>query len=120
MLRVRENLRPGASSRGIVGGLVDAVEALLDAGDAVTRRKRANRIYADLAAERISHERAALELQALNKRQHGGWLRRQLEAFQATPGGLGLGRERRSQAARAGAATPRTRTPSVTTPAGEP
>lgn len=54
--------------------LLDALEAFLDAGDAVRRRKKANRIYKDLANERISHPRAALELQALNKRQKGGWL----------------------------------------------
>jgi poly-gamma-glutamate synthase PgsB/CapB len=54
--------------------LVAGLEAFLDAGDAVKRRKQANRIYRDLVAERISHERAALELQKLNKRQKGGWL----------------------------------------------
>jgi poly-gamma-glutamate synthase PgsB/CapB len=54
--------------------IIDAIEAFLDAGDAVRRRKKANLIYKDLANERISHPRAALELQALNKRQKGGWL----------------------------------------------
>lgn len=54
--------------------LNNALEAFLDAGDAVKRRKQANQIYKDLVAERISHERAALELQHLNKRQKGGWL----------------------------------------------
>jgi gamma-polyglutamate synthase len=54
--------------------LFEAVEGFFDPGDAVKRRRRANRIYKDLAAERISHERAALELQKLNKRQKGGWL----------------------------------------------
>ena len=84
--RVRQGLRAQASTRGVMAVLIDALEAVLDAGDAVTRRKQANRIYADLAAERIGHERAALELLALHKRQHGGWLRRQIEAFQSTPG----------------------------------
>jgi len=54
--------------------LVEFLEAFLDAGDAVKRRKKANQIYQDLAAERISHDRAVLELQVLNKRQKGGWL----------------------------------------------
>ncbi|MDX8406061.1 MAG: hypothetical protein R8K50_07910, partial [Mariprofundus sp.] len=54
--------------------LLDAVEAFLDAGDAVTRRKTANQIYRDLIDERISVERAVVELQLLNKRQKGGWL----------------------------------------------
>lgn len=49
------------------------LEAFLDAGDAVKRRKLADQIYQDLIDERISHERAALELQAINKRQKGGW-----------------------------------------------
>ena len=53
--------------------LAEYLEALLDAGDAVKRRKRANLIYQDLQDNRISHQRAALELQALNKRQKGGW-----------------------------------------------
>jgi poly-gamma-glutamate synthase PgsB/CapB len=119
MLRVRESVRPQASSRGFVASLVDAVEALLDAGDAVARRKQANRIYADLAAERIGHERAALELQALNKRQHGGWLRRQLEAFQSTPI-LGLATERRAGGAGTRATPARARSRSVASPAGTP
>ena len=55
-----------------------ATHTFLDARDAVKRRKKANQIYRDLAAERISHELAALELQALNKRQKGGWLKHRL------------------------------------------
>ncbi len=55
--------------------LNDALEAFLDAFDAVRRRKRADRIYQDMVDERISHERAAVELQRLNKRQKGGWLK---------------------------------------------
>lgn len=54
--------------------LANTLEAILDAGDAVKRRKIANKIYRDLAEQRISHERAAIELQTLNKRQKGGWL----------------------------------------------
>lgn len=52
------------------------LEGWLDAPDAVLRRRKANRIYADLASERISHARAALELQELTQRQKGGWLYR--------------------------------------------
>ncbi|WP_338848905.1 hypothetical protein V8J88_08175 [Massilia sp. W12] len=50
------------------------LESWLDAPDAILRRRRANRIYTDLAAERISHARAARELQDLTQRQKGGWL----------------------------------------------
>jgi len=53
--------------------LAEFIEAFLDAGDAVKRRKLANQIYKDMIHKRISHERAAVELQQLNKRQKGGW-----------------------------------------------
>jgi len=53
--------------------IIDALEAFLDIGDAVKRRKTADRIYKDMITERISHERAAMKLKELNKRQKGGW-----------------------------------------------
>ena len=56
-------------------------EAFLDAGDAVRRRKVADRIYRDMITQRISHERAARELKSLNSRQKGGWLAEALSAF---------------------------------------
>ncbi|MCU7906738.1 MAG: hypothetical protein KZQ76_13015 [Candidatus Thiodiazotropha sp. (ex Epidulcina cf. delphinae)] len=49
-------------SLGLLARFLDTVEACLDSGDAIRRRKLANRIYRDLQNERISHERAALEL----------------------------------------------------------
>lgn len=61
-------------SNGWKERMIDAVEAFLDAGDAVRRRKRSDRIYDDLVTRRISEARAALELQALTRRQKGGWL----------------------------------------------
>ena len=39
--------------------LIDSIEAFIDAGDAVKRRKEANRIYRDLVNERISRQRAS-------------------------------------------------------------
>ncbi|MBX7494624.1 hypothetical protein K3172_02000 [Qipengyuania sp. 6B39] len=54
--------------------LVTATEAFIDAGDAVRRRKAADRIYDALIAEQISNQRAAAELKALTSRQKGGWL----------------------------------------------
>ncbi len=51
------------------------IEAFLDAGDAVRRKKKAMQIYKDMVTQRISHERAALELKRINKRQKGGWLK---------------------------------------------
>lgn len=61
-------------STGWVEKVLSAIEAFFDAGDAVKRRKLSNVIYEDLVSERISHARAALELQSLNQRQKGGWL----------------------------------------------
>lgn len=58
---------------GFLISIVDAIEAFLDIGDAVRRRKTADRIYKDMITERISHERAAMTLKELNKRQKGGW-----------------------------------------------
>ncbi len=83
MARVREELNAST-----VGGsrwferVVSVLENLLDSGDSVRRRKQANRIYRDLIAERISQERAAVELQKLNQRQKGGWLLKRLRATQ--------------------------------------
>jgi len=54
--------------------ILQLVEDFLDAGRAVARRKTADRIYRDLVAGRISHHRAAAELQSLSKTQQGGWL----------------------------------------------
>jgi len=54
--------------------IIEWLEAFQDASDAVRRTKQANKIYKDLIHQRISHGRAALELNALYKRQKGGWL----------------------------------------------
>lgn len=82
MLRVREGMatRP---HRHWLERVADALEAFLDAGDAVRRRKRADQIYRDLIAERIGQDRAVLELQALNKRQQGHWLSARLAPYLA-------------------------------------
>lgn len=63
-----------AVHRSRLARFLDVLEVLLDSGDAVRRRKKADHIYADLASQRISQERATMELQKLNKRQKGGWL----------------------------------------------
>ncbi len=63
--------------------IIDIIEAVLDPGDAVRRRKKANKIYKDLIAERISQTRAVAELQALTSRQKGGWLMKKIKAIQA-------------------------------------
>lgn len=86
MHRIRERMRGGTNTKSKFGVAVTAVEGLLDAGDAVKRRRTANRIYKDLAAGRISYERAAYELQGLNKRQKGGWLVEKLRSAQSLLG----------------------------------
>jgi hypothetical protein len=58
---------------------VDWLEKFLDAGDAVRRRRLADAVYRDLVDERISEERAIVEIKRVNARQKGGWLRKQLD-----------------------------------------
>jgi poly-gamma-glutamate synthase PgsB/CapB len=67
--------------RNLVTRCIDVIEAFLDAGDSIRRRKAADRIYRDLITERISRHRAALELQTLVRRQKGGWLGDKLYRF---------------------------------------
>lgn len=75
MHKVRERLNAvSQSTGGRWDKAIETLEKFLDSGDAVKRRKKANQIYRDMISERISHERAVLELQYLTKRQKGGWL----------------------------------------------
>lgn len=67
-----------AGGAGFWRWIADRIEALLDGGDAVKRRKRADVIYRDLAYERIGQQQAVVELQLLTKRQKGGWLYKRL------------------------------------------
>jgi len=71
---VRVAMRAGGGDEGMISQFVSAVEGVFDAGDAVRRRKKADRIYDDLVSQRISLERASFELRELTKRQKGGWL----------------------------------------------
>jgi Mor family transcriptional regulator len=80
MKEIQHNLDTGRSV-GLLAKVLGGIEAFLDSGDAIRRRKLANRIYRDLQNEHISHERAALELQALNKRQKEGWLKQRAFAL---------------------------------------
>ncbi|NOT57941.1 MAG: hypothetical protein HOP18_25335 [Deltaproteobacteria bacterium] len=75
MHKVRDSLTAvSQSTGGRWDKAIETLEKFLDAGDAVKRRKKADEIYRDMISERISHERAVLELQYLTKRQKGGWL----------------------------------------------
>ena len=72
--QVKQELYKSPGHRGLLIPLLNFVEAFLDAGDGVRRRKAANRIYKDLAKARISHDQAVMALREVNKRQKGGWL----------------------------------------------
>ena len=78
MKEIKAGLHVVRKTGGLTAKLISGIEASLDAGDAVRRRKTADKIYKDLIAERISLERAVVELQYLTKRQKGGWLQDQL------------------------------------------
>ncbi|HRY16012.1 MAG TPA: hypothetical protein P5330_09105, partial [Candidatus Competibacteraceae bacterium] len=75
---IRARLQTQAGHSDILHRVADSIEAFLDAGDAIRRRRMANRIYRDLADERISRARAARELRELIRRQKGGWLEQRL------------------------------------------
>lgn len=60
-------------------GAISAIEKFLDVGDAIKRSKRAKVITNDLIDQRISVNKAAYELQKLNKKQKGGWLLEQIK-----------------------------------------
>lgn len=72
----REALGHGASKPRSwpVRVALSTVERVIDPFDAILRRRRADRVYADLGAGRISHRDAADLLRGLTKRQKGRWL----------------------------------------------
>lgn len=80
MSEIRQSMQLQRST-GWLEQFIGAIEGFFDAGDAVKRRRIANQIYADMVTQHISHARAAVELQALNKRQKGGWLYADLQKF---------------------------------------
>jgi poly-gamma-glutamate synthase PgsB/CapB len=84
LTRRLSQINQGADLNGkqttIFDTLVGYVEAFLDPGKAVRRRKISEQIYRDLSEHRISTERAVFELQRLNKEQKGGWLRQKVNS----------------------------------------
>ncbi|MGB7346944.1 MAG: hypothetical protein WBD20_22160 [Pirellulaceae bacterium] len=54
--------------------MLERSEQLVDLNDSLRRRDTADKIYKDLANQRISRQRAVVELRDINKRQKGGWL----------------------------------------------
>ncbi|WP_284123876.1 hypothetical protein [Parerythrobacter aestuarii] len=71
--------KEGGWLSGLGSAMLEFAEAFIDAGDAVRRRKAADRIYKALIAEQISSQRAATELKKLTSRQKGGWLAKDLQ-----------------------------------------
>jgi gamma-polyglutamate synthase len=86
MQQVDEQIR-AASASGWLDSLLGLLEGVIDATDAVRRRRRANLVYRDLAARRIGEARAVVALHALTQRQKGGWLKQSmLGAWRRTRG----------------------------------
>ena len=81
-----------ASDEGVlakVGAvIVSFLEAFIDAGDAVRRRRKTDRLYKALIAEQISSQRAAAELKKLTSRQKGGWLASDLKEWSGRLSGM--------------------------------
>ena len=67
----------------VISWVFDATEVFLDAGDVVHHRRLADRIYRDLTDERISFQRAAVELRELVRQQKGSWLERRVQGWLA-------------------------------------
>jgi hypothetical protein len=76
--QVQESLQTTVRRQGLLDWVFKTVEQFMDISDALRRRKKADQIYRDLEKERISRQRAVMELRALNKRQKGGWLSEKL------------------------------------------
>ena len=63
--------------------ILGRAEQVADLNDSVRRRDLADLIYQDLADQRISRQRAVVELRKINKRQKGGWLGKKSKAKSA-------------------------------------
>lgn len=63
----------------VLDASVNLLEGALDVFAAIRRRRIADKVYRDLAAQRISRPRAAQVIQSLNAHQKGGWLWKWLE-----------------------------------------
>jgi poly-gamma-glutamate synthase PgsB/CapB len=75
--KINENTNIQKSHK-LIDKLINGLEDFLDAGMSIKRRRRTERIYQDISDQRISLDRACVELQRINKEQKGGWLKRRL------------------------------------------
>ena len=64
-----------SSTQKMKDWIIDNAEQYLDVNDSLQRREHADLVYHELAACRISRQRAIMEMRKINKRQKGGWLK---------------------------------------------
>ncbi len=69
------------TKRDTLDRVASVFESAIDYLDAVRRYRLSRQIMDDLAARRISHGRASLEMRTLVKRQKGGWLAKSLRKW---------------------------------------
>lgn len=58
---------------------LNGLEAFLDAGDAIKRRKKADKIYQAVLDNLISYDKASVELAKITQAQKGGWLKAKMQ-----------------------------------------
>ncbi|MDX1706904.1 hypothetical protein, partial [Pseudidiomarina sp.] len=79
LAEMEKALDEGSIDSGWRNKVLTSLEAFLDSGDAVKRRKTAQAIYTAMLNNTISMERATYQLAELNKAQKGGWLIRMIK-----------------------------------------
>ncbi len=75
---IGQTLQGSAAKSKVAAKVIDGVEAFLDSGDAIKRRKNADKIYQALLDHLISYDKASVELAKITKAQKGGWLAERL------------------------------------------
>ena len=75
---IEQTLQGSPSKSKIIVKVIDSLEAFLDSGDAIKRRKNADKIYQALMDHLISYDKASVELAKITKAQKGGWLTERL------------------------------------------
>jgi poly-gamma-glutamate synthase PgsB/CapB len=76
---INDSLQGNQSKSKILSFMINALEAFLDAGDAIKRRKKADQIYQALLDHLISYDKASVELAKITKAQKGGWLEQRIK-----------------------------------------
>ncbi|MGQ4277234.1 hypothetical protein ACQ5ES_09335 [Pseudidiomarina sp. E22-M8] len=79
LAEMEKALEQGSIDSGWRYKVLSAIEAFLDSGNAIKRRKKSNAVYKAMLDNVISTDRATAELAELNKAQKGDWLIRLLK-----------------------------------------